>query len=94
MDFLEFGDYKEIEYQSEKFYEIDLFSPYFFDMYYNNFFKYCICDFFHIKQLKLIVPINIDKYAKEGLTTDIKPFLYDSNDNVYIDNDRIGLKIR
>jgi len=45
-------------------------------------------------QPKIILPKNIKKYAKEGLSTDIEPFLYDGDKRIYIDNDRIGLKFR
>jgi len=90
IDFLEFGNYKEVEYKDEKFYEIDLLSPHF--MNYDMFFRHFImCDIF-CHQLKIILPKNIEKYAKEGLNTDIKPFLYDGGEGIYIDNDRIGLK--
>ena len=78
IDFLKFGNYKEVKYKNEKFYEVDLLSPYFMDM--------------HHHQLKIILPEHIEKYAKKGLNTDIKPFSYDKDDQIYIDNDRIGLK--
>jgi len=93
IDFLEFGNYKEVEYKDEKFYEIDLLSPYFMDMNHDMFFRHFMHDVFH-HQPKIILPKNIEKYAKEGLNTDIEPFLYDGDKRTYIDNDRIGLKFR
>ena len=93
IDFLEFGNYKEIKYKNEKFYEIDLLSPYFMDMNHDIFFRHFIHDVLH-HQPKIILPKDIEKYAKEGLNTDSEPFLYDGDKQTYIDNDRIGLKFR
>lgn len=92
IDFLNFGDYKEIKFQKEEFYEINLFSPYFTDMYSNDFFKYHMFDLFNQNQPKIILPKNIEEYAKNGLNSDTEPFLFDNNKQTYIDNDRIGLK--
>lgn len=93
IDFLENSDYKEVKYKNESFYEIDILSPYFFDEYYDKPFRYFFHDLFHHNQLKLILPKNIEAYSKEGLNSRTEPFLYDSNEDIYIDNDRIGLKI-
>ena len=92
IDFLKFGDYKEVEYKNEKFYEIDLFSPYFMDINHDIFFRYFMHDVLLHHQPKIILPKSIDKYAKEGLNTNNEPFLYDGDRQIYIDNDRIGLK--
>ena len=94
IDFLNFGEYKIIEFQKEKFYEIDLFSPYFNDIHDGDFFRYQMFDFFYHNQLKIILPKNIEEYAKNGLNRDTKPFKFDGNKLLYIDNDRIGLKFR
>lgn len=42
------------------------------------------------------LPRNILSYAEAGITNEIDPFIFDNSDNykVYIDNDRIGLRIR
>jgi hypothetical protein len=93
IDFLEFGNYKEVKHKDEEFYEVDLLSPYFMDMHHDVFFRHFVYDVLH-HQPKIILPKNIEKYAKEGLNTDIEPFLYDGNKRIYIDNDRIGLKFR
>ena len=93
IDFLEFGNYKEVEYKDETFYEIGLLSPYFMDMNHDMFFRHFMDEVFYY-QPKIILPKNIEKYAKEGLNTDSEPFLYDGDKRIYIDNDRIGLKFR
>lgn len=103
LEFLEYGRYEEIKYQNESFYETDLFYPPYWD---KNFYpKYPFRHFweelFHFYRLRLILPNSIKEFAQNGLTENIKPFLFDgNNDNVkegdiktYIDNDRIGLKI-
>ena len=93
IDFLEFGDYKLVEYKDEKFYEVDLLSPYFMDIKHHDIcFKHFICDLLRY-QIKIILPKNIEQYAKEGLNTNIEPFLFDGDKDIYIDNDRIGLKL-
>ncbi len=89
VDFLEFGHQEKTKYNDEEFYEIDISYPYLTDKYQDRFFRFhCFCD-----EIKLILPKDIKKYAKEGLNSDTKPFLYDNNENIYIDKDRIGLKI-
>ena len=92
IDFLEFGNYKEVKHKNEEFYEVDLLSPYLMDIHQNIFFRHFMYDVFHY-QPKIILPKNIEKYAKEGLNTNIEPFLYDGDKQIYIDNDRIGLKL-
>jgi hypothetical protein len=92
-DFLEFSNYKEVKHKNESFYEIDILSSYFFNKYDDKFFRYFFHDLLHHNQLKLILPKNIEAYSKEGLNSRTEPFLYDSNEEIYIDNDRIGLKI-
>lgn len=93
IDFLEFSDYKEVKHKNESFYEIDILSSYFINEYYSDTFRYFFHDLLHHNQLKLIVPKNITEYAEKGLDSHTEPFLYDSNEEIYIDNDRIGLKI-
>ena len=93
IDFLDFADYKEVKYKNESFYEIDILSSYFINEYYSDTFRYFFHDLLHHNQLKLILPKKIDVYSKEGLNRSTEPFLYASNEEIYIDNDRIGLKI-
>jgi hypothetical protein len=94
MDFLEFGNYKEIIYKKEKFYEIDLLSSKFFDMLNNDFIEYSMKKLLNSKSFKLILPKEVDTYAKNGLTDKTEPFLFDSSNETYIDNDRIGLQLQ
>ena len=105
-EFLDYSSYKEIEYQKEKFYEVDLFYPPYFDEYFlkdEKPFRYFMEEIFHFYRPILILPSNIKEFAKNGLSEDISPFLFESkikkdieeqDNKVYIDNDRIGLKIR
>ena len=101
--FLEYGPFDEVEYQNESFYEIDLFYSSFWEKYFfhKHPFRHFWDEIFHFYRPRLILPINIKEFAQNGLTENIKPFLFESrNDNIkesdskiYIDNDRIGLKI-
>lgn len=91
--FLDFADHKEVKYKNESFYEIDILSSNFINGHYNRTFRYFFHDLLHHNQLKMILPKNIEVYSKEGLNIDTEPFLYDGNEEIYIDNDRIGLKI-
>lgn len=93
IDFLEFGNYKEVKHKNEEFYEVDLLSPYFMDIDQDVFLRHFMYDVLHY-QPKIILPKNIEEYAREGLNTHIEPFLYDGDKQIYIDNDRIGLKFR
>ena len=102
-EFLKYGHFDEVKYQNESFYEIDLFYPPFWDKYFieKKPFRYLWRDLFHFYRPRLILPININEFAKNGLNENVKPFIFESsNDNIkerdskiYIDNDRIGLKI-
>ena len=93
IDFLDYADYQEVKYQNENFYEIDILSSYFINEYNDKTFRYFFHDLLHHNHLKLILPKNIEVYSKEGLNSHTEPLLYDGNEEIYIDNDRIGLKI-
>jgi hypothetical protein len=92
-------DYREFDYQGEKFYEVELS--------YRNFEKLFIADFpfepiwyfeiFDFFRPRLILPKDIRDFAENGITNTTRPFLFETNDqdeNIYIDNDRVGLRIR
>ncbi len=85
-------NYREIEIQGEKFYEVELFSDKFA---FRHFWHFEILEFY---RPRLILPIAIRDYAEDGITNEIKPFIFDTNKeqekNLYIDNDRIGLQIK
>ncbi|HHV84539.1 MAG TPA: hypothetical protein GXX42_01805 [Petrimonas sp.] len=93
-------NFREIEIQGEDFYEIELSYKLFEKLFPEKFpFRY----FWHFELLeyyqpRIILPIDIRDYAKNGITNDIKPFIFETNqnqkENLYIDNDRIGLQVR
>lgn len=93
-------NFKEIEIQGEKFYDVELsyrpFEKLFPDEFpFRHFWHFEILEFY---RPRLILPIAIRDYAEDGITNKIKPFIFDTNKeqekNFYIDNDRIGLQIR
>ncbi|WP_310832324.1 hypothetical protein [Paenibacillus pedocola] len=91
---IEFFPYSEIGYQGETFYEVDLFNrgfltPFLSDTPFIRFWGY------EVKRLKLILPKKIKEYAENGLERDTPPFIFDSKENsdIYIDNDRVGLRM-
>ena len=46
---------------------------------------------------RIILPVAIKNYAENGIMNEIKPFIFETNEqdyNTYIDNDRVGLRIR
>ena len=92
LKFLSYGEYTEVEFNREKFYEIDLFSRYFKE--YGNIFGSSFVDLHHKKRLKLILPKDIENYALNGLNKDTEPFLFEGDEYTYIDNDRVGLLLR
>lgn len=91
-----FFEYREFSFQGESFYEvelsfknIDFFSPREFP-----FWSYEILDYY---RPRLILPKKIREYAEVGLNSETKPFKFETkgqDDNIYIDNDRVGLRFR
>jgi hypothetical protein len=94
-----FFNFREVEFQGEKFYEVELSYRYLEKLFPDEF-PFEPIWYFEIIDLyrpSLILPKKIRDFAEEGLTKDIKPFIFESKeqeDNIYIDNDRIGLQIR
>ncbi len=95
-----FFNYREIEIQDEKFYEVELsyipFKKLFPDKSLFSHFKlYEILEFY---RPRIILPKAIRNFAEYGVTNKLKPFIFEANteqkQNLYIDNDRIGLRIR
>jgi hypothetical protein len=94
-----FFEYNEVKIQNESFYEIELSR--------RNFDKFLPDEFpfhpiwhhellWHLRP-KLILPGNLRDFAESGLSNDMKPFSFEStkdNNYLYVDNDRVGLKIR
>ena len=88
-----------IEYQGEKFYEITFSRDYLRSIYVNDrsvrdWFLFEIFDFL---RPRLILPERIRDYAEDGINSNTVPFIQEGsqsvNSNVYIDNDRVGLRI-
>lgn len=92
--------YREIEVQNEKFYEVELSYRPFEKMFSDElpFRHFCHFEIFEYYSPRIILPIAIRDYAENGITNDIKPFIFEKSNeqerNLYIDNDRIGLQIR
>lgn len=93
-------NYREIEIQGEKFYEVELSYRPFEKLYpdefpFRHFWHFEILDYY---RPRLILPFAIRDYAKNGITNETKPFIFETDEeqkkNLYIDNDRIGLQIR
>ena len=100
-DFLDqkFFEYREYKHQGEDFYEIEL-SHRNFEKFFPNEFPFR--PFWHFEILehfrpRLILPKKIREYAEKGITNELKPFIFETKEqdnNIYIDNDRVGLRIR
>jgi hypothetical protein len=89
-----FFDYREVEFQGERFYEVDL--SYFFERSFHG--EYPLKYFYHFDcyRPRLILPKDIKNFAEKGITNELKSFLFDEkeqSDNIYIDNDMVGLKV-
>ena len=90
----------EIKVNGEDFYELDIFTPRFIRTFgldrYSRFWPEIEFWLFERLRLKLIIPKNIVELAKNGISRQIEPFqIGESESNyLYIDTDRIGLKIR
>ncbi|MCO5285665.1 MAG: hypothetical protein M9898_04565 [Chitinophagaceae bacterium] len=87
------------EIQGEKFYEIELsyrpFEKLFPDEFpFRHFWHFEFLDYY---RPRIIIPFAVRDYAENGITNEIKPFIFEPNEqeyNIYIDNDRVGLRIR
>lgn len=92
-------DFQEFNFQGETFYEVELSYQTFEKLFMDDFaFRpiriHEIIDFY---RPSLILPKEIMELAEVGLTIDSDPFIFESeeqSDNIYIDNDRIGLLYR
>jgi hypothetical protein len=91
-------EYREINYQGEDFYEIELsqrnIEKFFPDEFpFRLFWQFEILEFL---RPRLILPKKIMEYADKGITNEVKPFIFEAKEqenNIYIDNDRVGLII-
>lgn len=94
-----FFNYHEIEINGESFYEIELSYKQFEKIFPNEFALREIWRFeiLELYRPRLILPKNIRDLAKNGITNDVKPFIFETKEqdrNLYIDNDRVGLRLR
>jgi hypothetical protein len=92
LDFLKFKNEDELLCLKENFYKIDLYKCF------EEFsLKICWKNIFNFHGIKLIIPEKIENYAEKGLYNDnddnITPFEVYSNENIYIDKDRIGIEL-
>jgi hypothetical protein len=72
------------KYQGENFYS---FPPH------HDCFKCCFPEYLNLK-LSLILPKTIEKFAKSGISPEDKLFKVINEKHLYIDNDRVGIKLR
>lgn len=100
-DFLneKFFEFRQIEYQSESFYEVTFSRDYLknnsiVDRPFRDSFLW---DLFEFLRPRLILPGRIRDYSEDGISNNTIPFIMEgsevSNSNIYIDNDRVGLRI-
>lgn len=89
--------YEEINIQGERFYEVSLFDRSIEKLFRGSFpfDPFWYHDFFRFYRPRLILPRNIRAYAETGITNAVRPFLLEGSGqsgNIYIDNDRVGLR--
>ena len=87
---------RRVTYQNEGFIEVELFGN-------RSFYNYAIFDIGlfpfrrmpHFRETKLILPENIHELARDGINKSTRPFIFEDQDDgdIYIDNDRIGLRL-
>ena len=100
LEFLDsvFFDHHMFEHQGETFYEVELLPSLLIDRFSDeNPLRKILFDYFILYRLRLILPGRIEEYAKFGLTSETTPFLFETSGqeyNMYIDNDRVGLRIK
>lgn len=88
-------NYNIVEIQDEQFYEINLSNGYFRRILKSiPFRRIWFYEEFIFHNLYLLLPSKINEYARNGLTKNIRPFfLKDESNYLYIDTDRVGLRI-
>lgn len=94
-----FFEYSEFEIQGEKFYEIKL-SNRFGEKILTGDFPFGQIWYFEFLELyspRLVLPVKILEYVEKGIDRETIPFVFkteEQENNLYIDNDRVGLRIR
>ena len=97
--FIDLLDIKEFEHNAiningEKFTELQMSRKY-LEIILNEYIYHSYWGL-NIEKLSIILPHQLEMFAENGISKDIKPFFFyhkSENDNIYIDNDRIGLKL-
>jgi len=94
-----FFEISDVKIQGEKFIEIKLSYKNIGRIYKNEypvFPRSFYFELFEFHRPSLILPGNIQLFAREGITNEIRPFNFEPSqeDNLYVDNDRVGLRIR
>lgn len=86
----------EATFGNEKFYEIGLSFRQFEKIFKGDFpiRPTIFHEIFEFHRPKLILPFNIQEYSDKGINSEIKSFEYIQESGLYIDNDRIGLRVR
>ena len=91
-------DYEEFEENDERFFAIDLSLKKFEKLFKTEppFSPFHFFELFDIYKPQNILPYNITSYIDGGIPEDIKPFKFEISNqyNTYIDNDRVGLRLK
>ena len=94
-----FFEINNIEIQGEKFIEINLSyrtMERIFKDEIPRFRPFHYFELFEFYRLSLILPNNIREFAQKGITNELNPYNFEQSEKntLYIDNDRVGLRIR
>ncbi|MFZ6013174.1 MAG: hypothetical protein ACOYXT_22715, partial [Bacteroidota bacterium] len=94
-----FFRWTEVQIQGESFYELELGYQSLGRIFPDEFpiRPFLHREVFEFYRPRLILPKNINDFANDGITSQTEPFEYqetDPNNYTYIDNDRVGLRIR
>lgn len=91
-------DYQKIELNRESFYTVELSFRKFKKVFMAEFpfLPFHFFELFDFHKPQIILPSNIRELAKNGISKDTKPFDFENSkqENIYIDNDRVGLRFR
>lgn len=104
----EYFEINRIKIQDEFFYELKPsgilldkifinYFPFYHSFIFDKYFYLEYPKYYEHYNPRLILPINIEKYAEEGITNNFEPFIFENREedqNIYIDNDRIGLRVK
>jgi hypothetical protein len=91
-------EYRITTHQGEEFYEVGISYRKFATLFSEEFLfqHFLFPDLLRYYDLKLILPLEIRQYAENGITNATVPFIYEGSESdnyIYIDNDRVGLRV-